>query len=427
MTHGTGSRVGGRVAGLLGLAALAGGLVYDGLAQVPAAKTPGPPEVLPKVGGVEVFSTWPKGRPDAVLILSGQTFGFLSPCGCSRPQMGGLERRANLIALLKAKSWPVAGVDLGDFFPLKSAVPQQGLLKYATGMNALREMGYVAIGVGKTEFDAGLLNVVAEYALQKERSPFSLAGNVVGLADKKEIPRDVFFPSAPGGNRPVVGLAEVAEVGSVPVGVVGVVGPTVAKAAEKADPLLGFQGNKEVLAAAVKALAESPKRPSLNVLLYQGTPDEARKVAAAWPQFGVILCQADDPEPPQFPETVTHADGRKTLIIQVGHKGRYVGALGVYRRPDGTLDFHYQLVPLGEEFLTPETEEAEKNNVVLPLLEEYAKQVKDRKFLAMGPRLPHPAQLQRPELNLSYVGSDRCLGCHGSEYAKWKESKHSHA
>jgi hypothetical protein len=428
MTHGTGSRVGGRVAGLLALAALVGGLVYDGLAQVPAPKGPDTAGVkLPKVGSIEVFSTWPKEKPEAVLVLSGQTFGFLSPCGCSRPQMGGLERRANLIALLKAKGWQVAGVDLGDFYPAKSAVKDQGLLKYTTGMNALRDMGYVAVGVGRTEFDAGLLNVVAEYALQKEQPPFTLAGNVAGVADGKAIPREALFPPVPGGKRPVVGLAEVAEVGTVPVGVVGVVGPSVAKAAEKADPLLGFLGNEDVLKGAVQTLAANPKRSQLNVLLYQGTADEARKVAEAWPQFGVVLCQADDPEPPQFPETVTHQDGKKTLLIQVGHKGRYVGAIGVFRKPGGTLDLHYQLVPLGEEFLTPAGDEAAKANAVLPLLEEYTKQVKDRNFLAKVARTPHPAQLQVPDLNLSYVGSDRCLGCHAGEFAKWKDSKHGHA
>ncbi|MBN9522754.1 hypothetical protein J0H58_30255 [bacterium] len=428
MTHGTGNRVGGRVVGLLGLAALVGGLVYDGIAQVPPRPGPDPwAGKLPKIGGVEIFSTWPKDRPEAVLILSGQTFGFLSPCGCSRPQMGGLERRANAIAMLKAKGWPVAGVDLGDFYPLKSAVSEQGLLKYATGMSALREMGYFAVGVGKTELDAGLLKVVAEYALQKEQPPFALAGNVVGVSDKQVIPREQYFPPAGNGKRPTVGLAEIADVGTVPVGVVGVVGPSVARAGEKADDNLGFLGNKDVLAPAVQALANHPKRPQLNVLLYQGTADEARKVAGDFPQFQVVLCQSDDAEPPQFPETISHKDGKKTLLVQVGHKGRYVGALGLFRKPDGSLDLQYQLVPLGEEFLTPETPEAEKANPVLPLLEEYAKQVKDRNFLAKVARLPHSAQIQKPDLNLSYVGSDRCLGCHASEFAKWKESKHSHA
>lgn len=428
MTHGTGSRVGGRIVGLAALAALVGGLVYDGVAQDrPAGVAPTPGGKWPAVGGVEVFSAWPKKTPDAVLILSGQTFGFLSPCGCSRPQMGGLERRANLVARLKAKGWAVAGADLGDFYPSKSAVAEQSLLKYATGMAALRDMGYVAVGLGKTEFEAGLFRVVAEYSLQKEQPPFVLAGNLAGKADGKEIPREQFFPPTAGGKRPTVGLAELADVGGVPVGIVGVVGPTVAKTAEKADPLLTFIGNKDVLNSALKALTAGPRLPQLTVLLYQGTQDEARKVATDFPQFGAILCLSDDPEPPQFPDTVEHKDGRKTLVLQVGHKGRYVGALGVFRKPDGTAELHYQLVPLGEEFLTPETPEAEKANPVLPLLEDYTKQVKDRNFLSKVARTLHPAQVQAEALNLSYVGSDRCLGCHAGEFAKWKESKHGHA
>jgi hypothetical protein len=428
MLHGTDNRIGGRLAGLLALTALVAGLVYDGFAQPPAIPiAPPEPGSWPSVGGVKVFSAWPAGKqPEAVLILSGQTFGFLSPCGCSRPQTGGLERRANLISRLKAKGWPVAGVDLGDFYPTKAAVKEQGLLKYVTGMNALREMGYVAVGVGKTELDGDLLQVVAGYALQKGQAPFTLAGNLAGKAGDTVIPREQYFP-AEKGKRPVVGLTEVAEVGGVPVGVVGVVGPSVAKAVEKTATNFGFLGNKDVLEAALKDLAAHPKRPRLNVLLYQGTADEARKVVGEWPQFQVVLCQADDPEPPQFPEVIDHPGGGKTLLVQVGHKGRYVGVLGVFRKADGSPDLQYQLVPLGEEFLTPEGDAAAKGNAVLPLLEEYAKQVKDRNFLAQVARTPHSAQLQKPELNLSYVGSDRCLGCHAGEFSKWKESKHSHA
>ena len=30
-----------------------------------------------------------KQKPDAAIILTGQTFGLLQPCGCSRPQRAG--------------------------------------------------------------------------------------------------------------------------------------------------------------------------------------------------------------------------------------------------------------------------------------------------------------------------------------------------
>jgi hypothetical protein len=431
----TGSRTTTRwkALGVLGLVGLATGIVV--LAGACSRKLdetnevkPAQPQPEPSIGNVPLFQSWPKdAKPDVAIVLSGQTFGYLQPCGCSRPQLGGLERRANFMASLRAKGWPVLGADLGDLYPPKGAVAEQSLLKYATAMNALREMGYVGIGVGKSEFSAGLLNVVAQYALQKEQPPYTLAGNVVGMADGKLIPRAEFFPPAPGGKRPLIGLDVVEEAGGVPVGVVGVVGPTLAKEAEKADPLLGFQGSKEVLAEAVKELAAHPKKPQINVLLYEGSPDEAKKLAADWPQFPIILCQAEDSEPPQFPEYVAHADGRKTMVLQVGHKGRYVGVVGAFKQANGGFELRYQLVPLGEVYLTPEGPAAEKGHKVLALLENYAREVKDRKLMEKVPQIPHPAQLQAQALNLSYVGSEKCSGCHAAEYTKWKDSKHSHA
>lgn len=425
-----------RVFGAIGAVAVIAGLVYGGAAgfcrrSVEAEHEADPPDKSGPLGpgGIPLFDGWAK--PDAAIVLSGQTFGFLQPCGCSRPQFGGLERRANFFAGLKAKGWPVVGLDLGDVYPAKSPVPEQSLMKYVTTMNALRDMGYVVVGVGKTEYSAGLLNVVSQYALQKEQPPYTLAGNVVGVATvdgkKVPIPRETFFPSPPGSTRPMVGLAEVVEVGGLPFGVVGVTGPSLAKEAVKLDSGLDFEGNKEVLKAAVAALQGHPKKPPVNVLLYQGTVEEARKVAADWPQFQVILCQAEDPEPPQFPAYVDQPGGARTMILQVGHKGRYVGVLGVFKKPGGGVDLKYQLVPLSEEYVTPADPAAEKANRVLPLLEDYARQVKDRNLLAKVPQVPHAAQVQFPKLNLSYVGSDRCAACHASEHAKWKETPHSHA
>ncbi len=385
----------------------------------------------PTIGGRPLFADWPKNlKPDAAIVLSGETFGFLQPCGCTRPQKGGLERRAEFINRLKAKGWPVAGVDLGDLYPHKGAVEAQTKLKYKVMMNGLRELGYLAVGVGKGEFTAGIDNVLGEYALQKEQPPFLLAGNVLGVAGGQPQPRDQRFPKPPGTTRPLIGLAEVATVGGVPVGVVGVVGKTLSEEVKKLDSSIAFEETKDVLTRAVTTLATDPKKPQLNILLYQGSAEAAKKVAEDWPQFRVILCQAEDPEPPQFPELVSgpkHPAGQKTLVIQVGHKGRYVGLLGVFKAAGG-IDLKYQLVPMGEEYITPGAEEAaRKSNPILPLFDTYIETVRDRNFLAKIPKVPHPSQIQEPKLNLSYIGSEKCQGCHAAHFVKWKDTPHSHA
>jgi len=381
----------------------------------------------PGVGGSALFATWPKEKPDAVLILSGQTFGHVQPCGCSRPQMGGLERRANFMAGLRKKGWLVAAADLGDIHPDRHPLgappittpPKQALLKYLATMNALREMGYVAVGVGKTEITAGLHALTAEYALQKEQPPYILAANLAGVSDGKTIPREKYC------------AAEIADFGGIAVGIVGVIGKGPDEKGldvetSKLDPLLKVEGAQAALKAAVDQLAASPKKPTLNVLLYQGTVDFAKLAAKDRPEFNVILCQAEDSEPPQFPEYVEHANGTRTMIVQVGHKGRYVGAVGIFKTPKG-YELKYQLVPLGEEYLTPENPEAEKGHITLKLLEDYAKQVKDKNMLAMIEPVPHPAQIQAPKYNLSYVGAEKCASCHGGEHKKWSETPHSHA
>jgi hypothetical protein len=396
------------------------------------AAPPDPKQSL--VGGLPLFANWPKDqKPDAVLVFTGQTFGFLQPCGCSRPQVGGLERRAVFMESLRAKGWPVAGVDLGDLYPEKSAIRDQGQFKYVAQMNALREMGYMAVGLGKTEISSDLLALLASYGYQKEQRPFTLAGNAVGVSGGKIVPREEWFNPNPGkkGARPVVELIEVGTVGTVPVGVAGVVGKSLALDAKKAnfDPTLDFLEVGPTLKAATAALANHPMKPQLNVLIYQGTSEDAAKVAKDHPQFQVILSQADTDLPPLMPTT---APGTKTLVVQVGHKGQHVGVLGAFKKPDGTFDFKYQLVQMGEEHITPgKDDEARRANKVLPVLEEYAKAVKTANLLAQYPRVPHPAQIHakglKPAVELSFVGSDACKACHAKEHEQWAKTPHGHA
>src|SRR5436189_33210 len=79
---------------LCGISALAA----TGLAYVLRNAPPPPPPPEPQMPG-GLFRGWSK--PDLALVLSGEQHGYLLPCGCSRPQYGGLERRYNLMALLR--------------------------------------------------------------------------------------------------------------------------------------------------------------------------------------------------------------------------------------------------------------------------------------------------------------------------------------
>src|SRR5207245_1907514 len=114
--------------------------------------------------------------------------------------------------------------------------------------------------------------------------------------------------------------------------------------------------------------------PDLTVLLYQGSVEQAALLAAFkdMPRFDIILCMGGD-EPPSKPERIVG----KTQIISVGYKGKYVGVVGVTKTGDAGKPFEmrYQLVKLGEEYLTPQGKESQ--NPVLTLMEQYTKTLKE--------------------------------------------------
>jgi len=424
-----------RIVGVMGLSALLIAIVIlSGTGGDRSSFAASPAEsgtAVPGLGGVKLFSLWPQNaKPDAVVILSGQTFGLLQPCGCSRPQLGGLERRANFMKSLRDKGWPVVGADLGDVYPTKALVSEQARMKYVASMKALKDMGYVAVGLGKSEFDHGLIQVLGAYALQNNDPPQILAGNLLGMRNNQPVPRAQEFPRGPG-QAPMVDLTVVPSVGTIPIGIAGTIGPSLAtrvKAQQGTAALIDFEGNDTVLKQALGEFA-AKGNPPIRILLYQGTVDEAKKVAEAMPEFHVILCESEDPEPPQFPTRHTgpkHPKGAQTLIIETGHKGRYVGALGVFKK-DNAYELHYQLVPLSEDYLTPNNPAAEKADKILAMLDEYSRQVKDRGMLGKYPQRPHPHQVQVGATKLEYIGSEKCMGCHAQEYAKWKQTPHSHA
>jgi hypothetical protein len=351
------------------------------------------------------FDSWPVNKqPDFVLLLSGQEFGYLQPCGCSRPQLGGLERRYNFIQTLKKRGWPVVAVDLGDIAQERGP---QALVKYRVSMQALDFMGYTGVGIGLNEARRPLIDTLAYYAVNKNK-PRVLGANI---AD----PKGDRFPT-------MIGSFEFAGgAGKVPkVGVTSIIGPSVAKEVrgEEQNPKVEFEDNRKVVPAVLQKM--TAQKAEFLVLLYQGSLDDAKKAAKAFPAFDVVLCLSREEEPSD------RADREgKTMIVGVGHKGRYVGVVGAYRtdQKDRLFELRYQLVALGEEYETPEGQD--ESNPILKLLENYSLEVKNGNYLAQYPQRKHPLQITFPKAK--YVGSQACKSCHKHAFEVWQNSAHSHA
>ncbi|HTU20044.1 MAG TPA: multiheme c-type cytochrome [Gemmataceae bacterium] len=403
--------------GLTLVSALAGtGLAY--WLKSPAPQPASPPATAGKGIPVRLFPNW--GKPDFVIILSAQQHGYMLPCGCSEPQVGGLERRYNFIQLLKARGWPVVAVDLGDV-PQKHGPAKlhnvQGLIKYRYSMMALKEMGYLAVGVG--EYEAGgswpLASIEGEWAANFSQ-PAVLAANL----------------KAPD-NFPLLKADETQTVPgtSVKVGVTNIVGPSVAENIK--DPTVKFNPSAASLREQIKKMhAENVDVP---ILLYHGLATgrkEAVKCAEAFPDFPIILALSEEDEPPAHPISVDHKSGIRNYVFRLGHKGKYIGVLGVYRN-GASFNFKYQLVEMGTEYVTPP--EQETTQPIRKMMEDYTRELKNNNYLAKYGQSKHILQAMEAVPGLrnpgdgtpAYIGSKACGKCHEHAYEVWNNSKHSHA
>jgi len=372
------------------------------------AQLPTQPAATAAKPAADPFASWATlPAPDLVLLLSGQQYGFLNPCGCSEPQYGGLPRRWNLMQGLKARGWPVLGVDLGDLIETPAHRTPQTMLKYETAMKALDKLGYLAVSVGLHETEMPFLTTIGQYALNAP-SPRLIAAN---LQD-----RDTNFAGAVA--NWTVGSAPG---GKVKVGVTGIIGPTVQKAIPGNQvPALRFDGTIDALNTALKEMAA--QQPEVRVLLYQGNLAEAKACASRFQDFQIVLCQSKESEPTDRPERVKDSEA---WVLNVGHKGRYVGVVGLWKtgNPARPFEMKYELVMLGPEYETKAGEE--KNNAALQLLEAYTRTVRDSNFLAQFPQRKHPLQIAFP--GAEYVGSAECKSCHRHAYEVWENHPHAHA
>jgi hypothetical protein len=373
-----------------------------------------------------LFAGWPK--PDVAVLLSAQQHGYLLPCGCSRPQVGGLERRWNFLSGLRKRGWPVLALDLGDV-PQKQGIADlpnlQGLIKYRYSMSALKAMGYAAVGMGEHEALPTFDETIGAFALNHKGPPYVLAANYPDRAAFADAVHAWRHFSVPGGD--------------LTVGVTALVGPSAAERinlGHKDNPI-AFADSAPTLKAVLAEMDAA--KVGLRVLLYHGSltlgleghPPEAVALAKMFPQFHVVLCLTEEDTPPAEPTWVEHGPGKgRTLVAGVGHKGKHVGVAGVWKtgRAEGPFELRYQMVELTEDYLTPP--EKRDDHPVNALMERYTQEVKRHDFLGLYAKqaAKHPLQVAVEGKSPKYVGSERCGDCHPSAYRVWKDkTPHSHA
>ena len=338
------------------------------------------------------FAGWP--TPAAALVISGEQFGYLEPCGCTEGQHGGLLRRAEMLERLRGEQkWPLALVDLGSLVKsplLARGGLEQTKLKFRASLQALANLKYDALALSPEDLKLGIDETVGQFLNMPEGPLKVVAANVAAAGLDSRIAKSLRTKT-----------------GSVAIGITSVLDPELFAGLKDPSDLLVVKPIDESLK---EVLADLETDTQTQVLMVQGTPQLAKTLASKFPGFDIVVSASEFPDPASAPESVN--DG-KTLIVSVGQKGKYVGVVGIFDTAEPR--YRYQLVALNQRYNGPAKE-------MKGIVEgEYRDSLKSQGIVANF--LRH--DFVNGASNAKYVGAESCKGCHPNTYAKWASTKHA--
>lgn len=334
-----------------------------------------------------IFVDWPK--PDAILLFTGEMQGYLEPCGCAglTNQKGGLKRRDTFLKQLKDDGWPVVALDAGG---LIKRYGQQAQIKFGHAVDALIQLGYQGVGLGTLDLRMDLIGVAIN--LDEQKNPLTSAN--VGLF---------------GFDETFSRRWRTVEQGGLKIGFTSVL--TESEASRLSDnPDITIEPAAVALKKVTPEIANSGC--DHRVLLVYGSAAEARELSKQFPEYGWVVSAVGADEPPHQIADIKESGAK---LIEVGHKGMYAIAIGLYK--SGEQPFRYQKVPLDHRF--------EDSEAMQQLLIEYQQTLKTMGLTGLGvkPQLHPNSQVSGGK----FAGSAACADCHTSAYAEWEKTPHSHA
>lgn len=376
--------------GLVGLALLASCNWNSG-----SQTSTDPPGEIPAVRtGKPLFDGW--SEPRAVLVLTGDEHGYLEPCGCSEKQSGGLARRGDLLRQIREeRNWPVTAFNVGGTLYEPRVAYPQSKIKFSIFRKGLEDLGYQGLALGLEELMLGPETLYTEHLNSESQEGFDLpflAANVTLFGS-----RDLGMPQS----------FRVVDVGGVKVGVAAVSGQSTrqkldATGLTQDENSLRIDDPQEVLPAVLEEL--KVQNPDLLVLLSHASMEESQQLAAAFPEFHIVVTAGSPEDPRPEPEWVG-----ETLLVQVGKKGKHAAVVGLF--PDDKL--RMELVELDMDRFSDLPAMRE-------LMRDYQQRLRENWEELTQDSIPDPSAG-------SFVGVDECKTCHTFAYNVWKNTYHARA
>jgi hypothetical protein len=340
------------------------------------------------------------GNPAAVLLISGEQDGYMEPCGCSEDQEGGLIRRYDLVERMHKRNWPTALFDLGSLMKDPSGARggfDQARYKFDYAIKALKLLKYDALALSAEDLKVGAGEALGFFDN--------------GLGDKTKIVVANVEPDAV--YKKIIQPSLDVMAGPVKLGVTAVIDPETLKKLNDPDKdslLPNIKAPDDVLSG---VLTDLEAKSDYQVLMVQGPPELAQRLAKAFPGFDIVVATS------QFDDALNREaemlnDG-KTMLLTVGKKGKNVGLVAIY--PDQSPRLRFLLVTLTKQF------DGAATPMKSLIQDEYRGTLKAADIVARFPR--HSYVNGAP--GATFVGAQACKDCHPNTYQFWSTTNHAHA
>ena len=178
---------------------------------------------------------------------------------------------------------------------------------------------------------------------------------------------------------------------------------------DKADLLPSIKRPDEVLG---KVLTDLEPKSDYQVLLVQGHPDLARRLATSFPGFDVVVASSETADP--LDRDPVLLNGGKTMLVTVGRQ-EDVGAVGFFAddaRQDAVLPGQLEQPLRPRRFAD---EESDPGRV--------PQHAQGRGVVENFPRHDYTGG----PTGASFVGAETCKQCHPNTYKHWASTKHAEA
>jgi hypothetical protein len=321
--------------------------------------------------------------PERILLfVSGDSRGYLEPCGCRRDQAGGLPGRATIIEEKKAPHRLV--LDVGNLAP--GDRPYE-LMKLRYLLEGMAKIGYDAVNLGKAE--AQMDRETLEQSLKSAPLPYVTA-NVIDRQTRK----------------PVADPYRILRRGKLRIGVTGVThcdGREVGPGLEVRPPI-------EALAEVIPTLK---KNCDYLVVLAFVDEDGLREIASKFHEVDCVL-GGDVPQPSNSIQEINRA-----IVFSVMDRGKVIGQIDLKRegetyKPDGA-----QGIKILRDKIKPHKD-------MVALIGRFKDELRERRFeLASAEGMERLVGIQGTADE--FVGDKACTPCHQDSHKVAEHQKHAHA